>query len=199
MSQKPHYAKEIPESETQKFAKYLSEDEELIVATGYGHTYLRQKFMIQIMLPGAVYMLAGILLAYFQKFDLLYGFIGGIILAVASSTLQTWIIYQSNRYLLTTRRVMVKHGFFRVRLSSALYDKITHIEVDQGLIDRFLLHHGTIIVNTAGANKDELILKYVEYPLEFKNVLERLIHQEREYFRRNPEVLEEIEGELVDR
>src|SRR5258708_4399570 len=196
---KLHYKLKASDSDQHKFKKYLSEDEKLVLATGYGKTYLRQRFIIQLLIPGALFILAAIIYFYFFKhLALVYGLIWGFFLSILWSILQTWIIYQSHRYLLTTRRVIIKNGFFYIRLSSDLYDKITHIEVDQGLVDRFLLHHGKVIVNTAGANKDELILKYVEYPVEFKNILERLIHQEREYFRGSGEALEVVEGEVID-
>ena len=105
-------------------------------------------------------------------------------LSILFSLIKTWVTYQANRYLLTTRRVIVKRGFFTVKLASALYDKITHIEVDQSFVDRMFLHHGTILVHTAGSNSDEIVLQYVESPIEFKNILERLINREREQYGR---------------
>lgn len=195
---KLHYQATPSQKDQKGFAKYLAQDETLVLATGFGRTYLRQKFIIQIFLPGAIFLVAALIYGYLRHFSLSFGLIWGLILATLFSVLQTWVIYQSHRYLLTTRRVIIKEGFFRVKLSSALYDKITHIEVDQGLIDRLFLHHGKVIVNTAGANRDELILKYVEYPIEFKNILERLIHQEREYFRNISQPLEPLSGEVID-
>lgn len=194
---KLRYSKEVSEKDKRTFKKYLSEDEELVVATGYGRTYLRQRFIIQLVLPGAVFIVVSVFYCYFKKTDITYGLIGGFLAAILWSFFQTWLIYNAHRYILTTRRVILKQGIFNVKVASALYDKITHIEVDQSLIDRMFLHHGMVIINTAGANKDELVLKYVENPVEFKNVLERLIHQEREYFRRNTERLEPIEGQII--
>ncbi len=195
---KPHYKPEASEADKKGFKKYLSEDEELVLVTGFGKTFLRQKFIVQIFLPGAIFLVAALIYGYLKHLSLAFGLIWGLVLATLFSALQTWIIYQSHRYLLTNRRVIIKEGFFRVKLSSALFDKITHIEVDQGLIDRLFLRHGKVIINTAGANRDELVLKYVEYPIEFKNILEQLIHQEREYFRSISEPLEPIRGEVLD-
>ena len=181
------------------FAKYLSEDEELVVATGFGKTYLRQRFIIQLILPGVAVILGIYLYLYYVKhlgpgYSLLVGFFSSMFF----SYLMTVYIYNANRYLLTTRRVILKRGLLTVKLITALYDKITHIEMDQSLYDRLFLHHGTIKIHTAGSDKDEIVLKYVEYPIEFKNLLERLINREREHFGRGFGHVSAVEGEVVE-
>lgn len=190
---KLHYDKELTETEKKKYAKFLAEDEELELVTGYSSLYLRQRFIIQIIIPGAIFILIGAGGAYFMKVNIAYGLILGLVLSCLFSLLLTWIITQSHRYLLTTRRVIIREGFLHLRVTSALYDKITHIEVDQGLTDRIFLHHGTILLNTAGGSKDLVILKYVEYPVEFKNILERLIHQERRFLPQTGEIVHPLE------
>jgi uncharacterized membrane protein YdbT with pleckstrin-like domain len=92
----------------------------------------------------------------------------------------------------------VKRGMFNVKLMSALYDKITHIEVDQSFLDKLLMHKGTVIIHTAGSNKDELTLAFIEYPIEFKNILERLINRERRDTQGGSTPLVEVEGEIVE-
>ena len=116
---------------------------------------------------------------------------------ICAAILKTMHVYHSNRYLLTTRRVVIKNGIFGVKVSATLFDKITHIEVDQSLIDRIILHHGSIIINTAGMNNREINLKYVDYPLELKNLLERLINREREHFGLGGATLTEVDGEII--
>lgn len=194
---KSHYQEAISEKEKKAFSSFLAEDEELVVATGFGKAYLRSRFMLHILWPGGISMIAGLVIAYVYGFNLGYGLLAGLIGAVILAITRTMHIYHANRYLLTTRRVLVKKGVFAVQITSALYDKITHIEVDQSFTDKLLMKHGTITVNTAGANKDEISLRYVEYPVEFKNLLERLINREREQFgfRAGPVVT--LEGEVV--
>lgn len=196
---KQRYANYPSQKERDNFAKYLSEDEELVIAAGYGSTYLRQRFILSLLIPGSLFILIGLGVAYYYKYNLGYGLLGGFALSLVAAYLHTLWVFHSHRYLLTTRRVIFKLGLFKVRLISALFDKITHIEVDQGLLDRFLMHHGRIIIHTAGMSKDELVLQYVEAPVEFKNVLERLINRQRE--RSMPTsstgVIIPIEGELV--
>jgi membrane protein YdbS with pleckstrin-like domain len=186
------------------FASYLSEDEELVLATGYGTNYMRHKFAFYLMIPGALLILAGIGLVYlknkqdFSSQDLGLGLLLGIFLASIIALIQTLWHYHSHRYLLTTRRVIIKNGFFAVKLTSALYDKITHIEVDQTFWDRIIMKHGNVLINTAGGNKDELKVNNIDDPIAFKNLLERLINRERERFGAPSGPVVTLEGEIVD-
>jgi uncharacterized membrane protein YdbT with pleckstrin-like domain len=195
---KAHYQEAITEKEKKAFERFLAEDEELIIATGYGKVYLRSIFMQFIIWPGLVFWIIGLVFANFSQINLGYGLLVGLILSCLFAFLKTMHAYHANRYLLTTRRVIIKRGVFAVSLTSALYDKITHIEVIQGFIDKLLYHLGSIIVNTAGTNKDEIVLKYVDYPVEFKNLLERMINREREQYGGRGGSVTTIEGELVD-
>lgn len=195
---KLHYADTVSEKEKGDFVKFLAEDEELILATGFGKIYLRSVFMTLIVWPGLIFWGLGLAAAYFLGFNLGYGLLAGLISSCSFAFLRTTHVYHANRYLLTTRRVIIKKGIFAVQLTSALYDKITHIEVKQSFTEKLLYHHGNIIVNTAGTNKDEIILKYVDYPVELKNLLERMINREREQFGGRSGSITTVEGELVD-
>ncbi len=195
---KLYYRDSPSDSERSAFAKFLAEDEELILATGYGKTYLRQKFIYYLIIPGAMFILGGLGLAYFFKFNLGYGLLAGLIFAGIVAYLRTSWVYNANRYLLTTRRLIIKKGLFTVNLTSALYDKVTHIEVEQGIWDRAVMHHGKIIVNTAGMNKGEITLYFVDRPVEFKNLMERLINKEREHYGKGLTSLTTVEGEIIE-
>lgn len=181
------------------FAPYLAEDEELVIATGFGKNYMRHRFVYYILFPGGIFFLGVIAYAYFTKVENWgYPLLAGLILAIIAGLIKALLTYHSNRYLLTTRRVIIKKGYFSVKLVSALFDKITHIEVDQSLMDRMIMKHGTIIVNTAGSNKDELKIVFVDYPIEFKNMLERLINRQREQIGRATGPVVTVEGEVVE-
>src|SRR5690606_15890704 len=127
-----------------------------------------------------------------------YGLLAGLIIAIFWALFLTVWHYHANRYLLTTRRVIIKKGLLSVRLTSALYDKITHIEVDQSLVDRLILKNGNIIINTAGGNKDEIHILAIDEPMQFKNLLERLINRERERFGGQSGPVVTLEGEIID-
>lgn len=192
-----HYRESPSEKQKKAFSKYLSEDEELVLITGLSAAHIRSSFIIYLLFPGLLFFGAGLglgwLLGLGKTWALTLAFFG----LLAAAMLKTTHLYHSNRYLLTTRRVVIKKGVFGVKISATLYDKITHLEVDQSFIDRLLLHHGSIIINTAGMNKGEINLKFVEYPLELKNLLERLINREREQFGLKGATLTEVEGEII--
>ncbi len=201
MAKKLHYNEGPSEKELKVSKPFLSEDEELVISTGYGDAYLKSRAIYFIMWPGILVMLATTGYAWYKYQDpqmLGYGLLAGMLGAILLGILLTVRMHHGHRYLLTTRRVIVKRGIFAVKLTSALYDKITHIEVDQSFTDKLLMHHGTIIINTAGASNDAVVLHYVDYPVEFKNILERLINKERQEMNRsNATPLMEVTGELV--
>lgn len=194
---KLHYKEAVSEDEKKAFARYLAEDEELILATGFSKIYLRSRFIFYLLWPGIILMAGGLGVSYWLNFNMGIGFLGGFSGATLIALFKTMLTYHANRYLLTTRRVIIKKGVFAVQVTSALFDKITHIEVVQSFLDKLLMHHGTLIINTAGLNKGEITLYFVEYPIEFKNLLERLINREREQFGMRGGPVVTLEGEVV--
>jgi len=194
---KLHYRESVSEEDKKAFAKYLAEDEELILAAGLSTNYLRSCFIVAVAWPGIVFMALGLGIAYWLHIEAGWGFVAGLMAAGLSAFFKTLHLHHAHRYLLTTRRVIIKKGIFTVLVTSALYDKITHIEVEQSFFNKIFMHQGTIIVNTAGMNKGEIALNYVGYPIEFKNLLERLINREREGFGRRGGPVVTVEGELV--
>lgn len=192
-----HYRDSPTQKQKNTFKKYLSEDEELILVTGFSKAYTRSKFLLYTLFPGVLFLGLGLGLGWFLGLGRVWAGVLGLGLMFLAALIKTMHIYHANRYLLTTRRVIIKKGIFGVRLTAALFDKITHLEVDQSFVDRLLLHHGTIIVNTAGLNKGEIVLRFVDYPLELKNLLERLINREREQFGLRGATLTEVEGEII--
>lgn len=184
--------------EKKAFKDFLSEDEELVLATGFGKNYIRHKFIYLLLWPGGIAFGVAVALAYFMQLNIGFGMLVGLVLASIWGLLLAIWHYHAHRYLLTTRRVIIKKGLLSVRLTSALYDKITHIEVEQGIMDRLIMKHGNIIINTAGGNKDEILISSIDEPMQFKNLLERLINRERERFGNSGGPVVTVEGELVD-
>lgn len=190
-----HY-KESPSLDQKKaFKPYLSEDEELVLVTGLSRAYLRSKFFTYLLFPGLIFLALGLGGGWALGIGKITALIIGIALMFLSAILKTMHIYHANRYLLTTKRILIKKGLFAVKLTTALYDKITHIEVDQSMMDRFLFHHGSININTAG--QGQIVLNSIEYPMEIKNLLERLINREREQLGMRAQSTTTLEGEIV--
>lgn len=194
---KLHYHESPTPAQKSSFAPYLAEDEELILVTGLSQAFIRSKFIIYLLLPGLIFFGLGLGLGWMLGFTKVATLIISLLLTLAAASLKTMHVYHANRYLLTTRRVIIKKGFFSVKLTATLYDKITHLEVDQSFFDRILLHHGHIIINTAGLNKGEIFMQAVDYPMELKNLMERLINREREQFGMRGGSTSTIEGEIV--
>lgn len=193
-----HYRESPTQKQKDTFKRYLSEDEELVLVTGFSKAYIRSKFIIYLLFPGMVFLGLGLGLGWLLGAGRVWALILGLGLMFLSALFKTMHIFHANRYLLTTRRVIIKKGLFSVKLTAALFDKITHLEVDQSFFDRLFLHHGTIIINTAGLNKGEISLQFVDSPMELKNLLERLINREREQFGLRGASLTEVEGEVID-
>lgn len=192
-----HYRESPTQKQKDTFKKYLSEDEELILVTGFSSAYIRSKFIIYLLFPGLLFFGLGLGLGWLLGIGKIWALILAFTGMAVSAVFKTLHIIHSNRYLLTTRRVVIKQGLFSVKLTATLFNKITHLEVDQSIMDRLFLHHGTIIINTAGMNKGDISLRFVDSPLELKNLLERLINREREQFGLRGTTLTEVEGEII--
>lgn len=192
-----HYRESPSQKQKNTFKKYLSEDEELVLVTGLSQAYIRSKFIMYLLFPGLLFFALGLGLGWLLGLGKTWALTLALVGLLGAAILKTMHIYNANRYLLTTRRVIIKKGVFGVKITAALFDKITNLEVIQSFVDRLLLHHGTIMINTAGMNKGEISLKYVDYPLELKNLLERLINREREQFGLRGTTLTEVEGEII--
>lgn len=192
-----HYRESPTPKQKAAFASYLSEDEELVLVMGLSAAYIRSKFAIYFLFPGIIFGILGFGLGWFFKFSTATSLIMALFLMIILAIFKTMHTFHSNRYLFTTRRLIIKRGLFSVKLTAALFDKITHIEVVQSFIDRLLFHHGSVIVNTAGLNKGEIVLRFVDYPMEVKNLLERLINREREELGMKAATLTAVEGEII--
>ncbi|MBI2020395.1 PH domain-containing protein [Candidatus Daviesbacteria bacterium] len=195
---KYHYREAPTEKQRKAFAKYLSEDEELVLVTSFSRAYIRSKFVMYLLFPGMLFFGIGLGIGWLlglEESARMWAFFLAIFLMILAAILRTMHIYHANRYLLTTRRVIFKRGLFSVKLMSALYDKVTHLEVDQTFIDRLFFHHGNIMIHTAGGGS--IVLKYIDYPIEIKNLLERLINREREQVGLRGVPISTVEGEII--
>lgn len=85
----------------------------------------------------------------------------------------------SKTYILTNRRVIVKDGVFSVKLTSAPYDKITHISVSENFLEKIVYGMGDVTIHTAGPTPIEIDLIKVAHPVKIKNLIEELIVAER--------------------
>jgi membrane protein YdbS with pleckstrin-like domain len=173
----------VSDKKKQKFAQLLNEDEELVLQTGLSIFYLQQKVIIVFMILLTVAVVLGLVSFYFLKYDLTLIIVVLSLLTIFITIAYTYILKESIQYLLTTRRVVIKQGYFNMKLHSAPYNKVTLLEVEQGFMDRYLLKHGKVIVHTAGSNEREVVLDYVDDPIELKNIIEHMVHLDVKRYR----------------
>lgn len=198
---KLHYQEGISQKEKDKYSRYLNSDEDLVLTTGLSSNYLRILFITKIFYPGLIFILLGAGLG--KVFDsnsissLSYGLIVGLILASIVAFAQTKLIDLSNLYLLSSKRLIIKKGFISSNLTSIYFDKIIHLEISQNIVES-LFHYGKLIIGTAGGNKTKVEIANVGYPIEFRNILEKLVSRSREQLGYQSGPVVAIEGELVN-
>jgi len=76
-----------------------------------------------------------------------------------------YVRYQSTELAVTTKRVIVKHGFIRRQTVEINLSKVESIQVDQGVLGR-MLNFGTLIV--AGTGTSHAPLAGIADPMAFR-------------------------------
>ncbi|MDO8514916.1 MAG: PH domain-containing protein [bacterium] len=148
--------KVLTEKDKKKYQRYLAVGEELVSVFGIGEKY----FWINTAV-------------YFPLAFLLIGMPG---------LLKVFHLRHSKTYLLTNRRILIKDGVFNISLTTAPYDKITHITVRDKFLNRISYGIGDLVVHTAasGSLPVEIVLEKVSQPVKLKNLIEELIYNEKQ-------------------
>lgn len=73
--------------------------------------------------------------------------------------------YKTTEIAITTKRVIVKHGFIRRRTVEININKVESIQVDQELLGR-IFNFGTLII--AGAGNPQAPIDGISSPMEFR-------------------------------
>ena len=76
-----------------------------------------------------------------------------------------YVRYKTTELAITTKRVIVKHGFIRRRTVEININKVESIQVDQELFGR-LFNYGTLII--AGAGNPQAPIAGISSPMEFR-------------------------------
>jgi uncharacterized membrane protein YdbT with pleckstrin-like domain len=76
-----------------------------------------------------------------------------------------YVRYKTTELAITTKRVIVKHGFIRRRTVEININKVESIQVDQELFGR-IFNFGTLII--AGAGNPQAPIAGVSSPMEFR-------------------------------
>lgn len=141
-------AKKIPNNQRKKLEKLLSKGEDLIMVTSIGARYYWINFFV--LLPFA-FLLIGI-----PK-------LGHLIR-----------MRQSFTYALSNRRFIIVRGIFSRKIVTAPLTAITHVTVEQSVMQRYLFNTGHLVIITAGFDQREIVIENIGNPVEFKILIEEL-------------------------
>lgn len=173
------------DKQKKKYAHYLAEGEEVIAAFGIGERYFWYTFISYIIIVLFLALYPLILenlpeLVVIKQYHQLI-FIPALVVAVVGLPYILKLIHLKHKmaYILTDRRVLVKDGVLSIKLTSAPYDKITHLTVREDFLKKISYQIGDITIHTAGPTPIETDLIKVQYPMKIKNLLEELIVKER--------------------
>ena len=71
-------------------------------------------------------------------------------------------------YFLTEKRAIYYFRFFHTQLTSVDYQKITDLNVRENFLEKIFFASGDLAINTAGTQREEIILKHVANPHNLK-------------------------------
>jgi uncharacterized membrane protein YdbT with pleckstrin-like domain len=83
-------------------------------------------------------------------------------------------IKKANAYAFCDKRLIIHKGWLSTSAISVDYNKITDVTVRQGFFEKLMSKSGSIIINTAGTSKYEVVLRNIEQPYEVKKKLDEL-------------------------
>jgi len=78
---------------------------------------------------------------------------------------QAYVRYKTTELAITTKRVIVKHGFVRRRTIEININKVESIQVDQEILGR-LFNFGTLVIS--GAGNPQAPVAGISNPMEFR-------------------------------
>lgn len=177
--------KRATDQEKQRLSPYLAEGEEIVAVFGIGERYfwiiIISYFLLVVMLivyPWAILKLPD--LESVGQWRYLFYLPAALVSAIGLPYIARLVhLKHKMTYILTDRRVLVKDGVLSVKITSAPYDKITHLTVKEDFLTRISYQIGDITIHTAGPTPIETDLIKVQHPMRVKNLLEELIIKER--------------------
>lgn len=151
----------------EKYKKFLSPDEKILQVMGYAKAELVWDLTWGFMPVLVVALLIGL-----NVTSVIIALLIGAYFIFSGLYKKLTLVY-----LVTNKRVILKKGLIGQSTVSADYSRITDVTVKQGILGRVLLHTGTILLNTAGGDVEELELKWIQNPFESKDVIYESLHK----------------------
>jgi uncharacterized membrane protein YdbT with pleckstrin-like domain len=100
----------------------------------------------------------------------------GIFIILVAAFYYGFYLKAANAYAFTEHRVLVHRGWLSTKMISTDYSKITDVTVHEPFFSRILFHTGKIEIDTAGTNRQDVVLNHIEHPYEVKKKLDELRH-----------------------
>jgi uncharacterized membrane protein YdbT with pleckstrin-like domain len=85
-----------------------------------------------------------------------------------------FVRYYASKFVVTTERIVIQHGFIARRSYEMLLGKVESIEVDQTLSDRLVCGSGTLIITGTGGTKEAF--PNVGGAIKFQEHLNDILH-----------------------
>lgn len=93
------------------------------------------------------------------------------------SWLNEWLQFAVSEYVVTTKRVLMREGFFLKHINDTRLSTIANVQVMQGVLGQ-LLNFGTIVIKSYGGMDDPFV--EIANPNEFKIALEMQLNKLQE-------------------
>lgn len=90
-------------------------------------------------------------------------------IAALFSWLNQYLIYVTSDFVITTKRVIMKEGFFYKHTNNTRLSTIANVSMDQSLLGQFL-NYGTIILHAFGGDSDPFT--QIAAPNDFQKALQ---------------------------
>lgn len=93
-------------------------------------------------------------------------------IAALFSWMYEWLDYFTSEYAITTKRILMKEGFFFRHANDTRISTIANVSVNQSLLGQ-ALDYGTVIINTYGGSADPFT--EIDQPIKFQRVLQEQV------------------------
>lgn len=139
--------------------KNLLPDEQII--------YRTKKNLI-VFLPPSLWII-GMLAVFFSPLPYVHLFAFAFAIAAFATGSSQLLNYLTSDFAVTTKRVVMKEGFFIRHVNETRLATVANISVNQSLLGQ-VLNYGTVILHTFGGDADRFT--EIDNPNEFKNRLQ---------------------------
>ena len=172
--------KKPSKSQVKRLSKLLGQGEKIVLVTSIGPRYFWIMLTFMFFIPlFFTYVPFLIILGFFDFASMpWFKFLGipGIIALIYFSPKYSHLLRmkQSYTYALSNRRFLIIRGIFSRKIVTAPLTAITHVTIEQSMLQRFLFNTGHLVIITAGFDQREIVIENIGNPVEFKIMVEDL-------------------------